>query len=244
MAKTDKASSVRYAKLSDIGCIRKLNEDSVHCDTNLWLIADGMGGHACGDVASRLAVEVIAREFKQHGEIVKAIEQAHVEVLREGRGNELRQGMGTTIVALADCLDHYQVAWVGDSRAYLFSRQTGKLQQITQDHSLVASLVQQELLSEAQAATHPKRNVITRCLGSKGNKPFSVDHFTQQWQPGDRLLLCSDGLSDELSEDLLLQWISAEQPLATIVQGMIDATKAAGGRDNISAVIIDSPLAF
>ena len=231
-----------YTDISDVGCVRQLNEDTVYCSDNLWLVADGMGGHARGDVASQLAVATIVSEFFQNGKLVEAIEAAHARVLDVGRNSPDKKGMGTTVVAMSCYGTEYEVAWVGDSRAYLWQTGSDQLTPLTLDHSLVAGLVQSGIINAAQAKIHPQRNMITRCLGSKESTSFKVDSCHGVWQPKQHILLCSDGLTDELSEatitDLLCQGGGHEHILGQLVS----AAKKAGGKDNISAILIDSPV--
>ena len=230
------------AKITDIGRIRKLNEDSLHCGDNLWVVADGMGGHACGDVASQLAIKVIVDQFTKSANLVNAIELAHEKVLEAGQKGEGQKGMGTTVVALTCVNDEFEIAWVGDSRAYLWQPQQQNLAALTTDHSLVAGMVQKGIISEKQARLHPQRNMITRCLGSKKTATFEVDKCQGLWQPDQQILLCSDGLSDEICESQMVELLLKAGSKGDKLEQMVDAAKDAGGRDNISAILIDSPV--
>ncbi len=234
--------SCQYSHITDVGCMRDLNEDSVYCSDNLWLIADGMGGHACGEVASKLAVEEISSKYAQTGQLPAAIMSAHNKIFEVSTENTTQSGMGTTIVALANTDNNYQIAWVGDSRAYLWESKRQRLSQITEDHSLIVRLVKSKLISKKEAMTHPQRHMITQCLGSLDVAKIQVDMLQSQWKGNQQILLCSDGLTDEVSnEDLaniLKQDISNQEKMTILV----DIAKLAGGKDNISIILIDSPI--
>ncbi len=243
MSILESCNSKKCAKITDIGRIRQLNEDSLHCGDNLWVVADGMGGHACGDVASQLAIQVIVDEFTQSANLVDAIAQAHDKVLEAGQKADGQKGMGTTVVALTCVDDEFEIAWVGDSRAYLWQPEQQSLAALTTDHSLVAGMVQKGIISQKQARLHPQRNMITRCLGSKKTTTFEVDKCRGLWQPEQQILLCSDGLSDEICESQMVEFLIKTGSKGDKLEQMVDAAKEAGGRDNISAILIDSPVA-
>jgi serine/threonine protein phosphatase PrpC len=243
MLKHNGQSQQRYADITDTGCVRKLNEDTVFSSDNLWLVADGMGGHACGDVASQLAAQTIVSEFSKSGCLREAIETAHAKVLEEGRNRQGQKGMGTTVVALfCDNNDEFEVAWVGDSRAYLWQANIYTLTPLTTDHSLVATMVSNGQLSAEQAKRHPKRHMITRCLGSKDSNAFDVDICQGAWQPKQKILLCSDGLSDAVSDEQISAFLEQQGSNDHKLELLLNAAKEAGGKDNISAILIDSPL--
>lgn len=231
----------QYAQISDVGCVRKLNEDSVYSCADLWLVADGMGGHACGDVASRIAIDTIAQSFANNNDLSLAIESAHQKVLAQGDRSETQKGMGTTVVALTSREDEFEIAWVGDSRAYLWQPDRKELTLLTTDHSLVAELVRKGMLSNEQAHRHPKRHMITRCLGSRNARDFQVDVCRGTWQSGEQILLCSDGLSDELSDEQMVSLLQQPKSNQSILNNLVCAAKEAGGRDNISAILVDAP---
>lgn len=240
--KTINQSLPMAASITDVGCTRTLNEDALYCGENLWLVADGMGGHACGDVASRLTVETIVDEFVHSGNLEIVIESAHQKLLQFANNNPLHRGMGTTIVAMTGIESGFEIAWVGDSRAYLWAAQSQSLISLTTDHSLVAGLLQRGIITPEQAIVHPQRNLITRCLGGNSSSCLKVDSIEGQWQREDKILLCSDGLTDEVSEQQISAILqgsgSNEQHLAQ----MLKQAKAAGGHDNISAILVDAPM--
>jgi len=234
--------SCQYSHNTDVGCVRDLNEDSILCSNNLYLIADGMGGHACGEVASKLAVEEISRQYAKTGQLTTAIESAHSKILEVSKQNTTQSGMGTTIVALASTENNYEIAWVGDSRAYLWESKKKRLSQITEDHSLIVRLIKSKLISKKEAMTHPQRHMITQCLGSLEVDNIQVDTLQSQWKDNQQILLCSDGLTDEVSDEdlanILKQDISNKKKITTLV----DIAKLAGGKDNISVILIESPI--
>lgn len=234
--------AINYTYVTDTGSVRKLNEDSLFCSDSLWLVADGMGGHACGEVASDIASKTIAKEYARTGNLTESIELAHqriVEAAVEGQG---QPGMGTTVIAAMSDTIAYEVAWVGDSRAYLWDKNNNELKLISEDHSLVVRLVNAGLISAAEALVHPQRHMITQCLGSMEVKSVDVDTAKGNWLPEQQLLLCSDGLSDELNDeqiaDVLRQDLDNDGKLALLVQN----AKEAGGKDNITIVLVDSPV--
>lgn len=234
-------NKIHYAQITDVGCVRELNEDSLYCDDKLWLVADGMGGHACGEVASQLAVETIAAEFDQHNQLGQAIEQAHLRIVQAAKNGEGQYGMGTTVVALTSEDLQYHIAWVGDSRAYLWDGMKGNLSQLSEDHSLMVRLIKSGLISAEDAKKHPQRHMITQCLGSVEIEKVNVSTFDGEWQANQSILLCSDGLSDDVTEqemsDILKRDLSIDEKLGKLVE----LAKLAGGKDNISIVLVDSP---
>lgn len=233
---------IQYAHITHVGCVRELNEDTLYCDDNLWLVADGMGGHACGEVASQLAAETISSEFSASGELPKAIEAAHQKIVEAAQSGNGQFGMGTTVVAATSDREDYQISWVGDSRAYLWDKNKQKLEQLSEDHSLMVRLLKSGLISAEDAKNHPQRHMITQCLGSVEIENVLVDNYYGRWQAGQQILLCSDGLSDDVSEaamsDILQLDISNQQKL----NKLMEIAKGLGGKDNISIVLIDSPI--
>lgn len=227
-----------YAGLSDVGRVRSHNEDALVTDPPLFAVADGLGGHQAGEVASSLAVETLVHasprrpDAKALGRAVRTANRAVIEAAESGRG---RTGMGTTMTAAMVEGLRIAIAHVGDSRAYLLHR--GGLRQLTEDHSMVADMVRAGQLTEEESRVHPNRSVITRALGSDPN--LVVDTFEVDAEEGDRLLLCTDGLTGMLV-DAEIARILAETPNPdTAVQALVSAANAAGGHDNITAVLVD-----
>ncbi len=236
------SNSYQYSNITDEGSVRELNEDSLFCSDNLWIVADGMGGHACGEVASKLAVEKIVERFNKNGQLLDAIQIAHHKILEVSHNNPAQSGMGCTIVALTTSGENYEIAWVGDSRAYLWNQSQRELKQLSEDHSLVTRLINANLITAEEALTHPKRHMITQCLGSVDLTNVQVDTIHGTWNSGQQILLCSDGLTDELSDkeiaDILQKNITADEK----TQQLLDNANLAGGKDNISIILVDSPV--
>ena len=236
-------TALRWGGATHVGRVRTVNEDNyiARDDVGLWAVTDGMGGHRGGEVASEIACEALGRTFADRtvDGLIEAIEQANEAVYRTGNTDPDLSGMGTTVVALAvvdeDGDEVLAVANVGDSRIYRYS--VGEFEQLTDDHSLVADLVREGTLSPEEAAVHPQRNIVTRVLGVHDDVP--VDVFAVDPYPGDRYLLCSDGLFNEVPE----------RGIASVLRTIADPNEAAeelvhlavdgGGRDNITVVVVD-----
>ncbi|MCO5735889.1 PP2C family protein-serine/threonine phosphatase, partial [Stenotrophomonas maltophilia] len=221
------------------GLRRELNEDTYYGDSELalWLVADGMGGHACGEVASALARETIVREIRRGAPLVHAIRTADEEIIRASRRRNDTLPMGTTVVAARVQGNRYEVAWVGDSRAYLW--RDGQLAQLSQDHSVVQELVAQGNLTAEQARAHPHRNVVTQALGVTDPAHLNVATTSGELRPGMQLLLCSDGLTEEVDDRSIARTLafddaSAQECVDTLVAAALDG----GGRDNISVILV------
>lgn len=233
---------------TDVGQRRNTNQDYAGLFENktglaLAVLADGMGGHQAGDVASQMAVNNLGEQW-QNSEICtseKAIQwliqeiQAVNEVIYEkGQSKTEYQGMGTTIVTAALLKESLVLANVGDSRAYLVRED--QLVQLTEDHSLVNELVKSGEITAEMAANHPRKNVLTRSLGMP--KTVEVDVTNHFWLPNDYVILCSDGLTNMVSEADMLEIIHSEQSLKEKVATLITAANEAGGLDNITVLII------
>lgn len=225
---------------------RAHNEDAflVDEDDDLYLVADGVGGHQAGDVASQLTCEVIAREVSESTTLEEAIRTANAAVSNAAKGGTGRNNMASTIVAARFIGQNYLLAWVGDSRAYLWD---GQLRLLTRDHSAVQALVDSGQLSVEAAQKHPKKNVILQALGMQGADGLQVGVNRGELGPGQVLLLCSDGVNDvvgaaELSG--MLQNVAAEvehkgpAAIQDGVDALVAAAVEAGGRDNITAVLL------
>ncbi len=231
---------VDWAIATDIGRVRAINEDSVLGRPPLFLVADGMGGHAAGEVASGIATAVYA-ELVDAGrltrdDIVDAVASANARILAAGdRGS---RGMGTTLagVALLESAGdpHWLAFNVGDSRVYRLS--AGVLAQVSTDHSEVQELVELGMITAEQARVHPARNVITRSVGS--DPAPLVDSWVLPVITGDRLLVCSDGLHGELDDEQITATVSVGDPRAAATR-LIELALAAGGRDNVSVIVVD-----
>ncbi len=229
-----------YAAETDTGRVRDSNEDSLLAKPPVFAIADGMGGHSFGEIASALALKSVARGLRRvrPGEepaaIERAIEDANREVFKEAFARAGRTGMGTTLTCALVRADTIHIGHVGDSRAYLLSGDS--LAQLTADHSLVAELVRSGQLSEEEARVHPKRNVITRALGTEPS--VTADTSAHSVSPGDRLLLCTDGLTGMLPDETIARLLAAAEP-AEACRSLISAANDAGGEDNITVVVVE-----
>jgi PPM family protein phosphatase len=228
---------------TDAGKVRSNNEDALLVgegkDETLFAVADGIGGFEAGEVASRIAVDVL-KELEPGASFEAAIREANRRILAVGRGDERLSGMGTTIVAVRFGGTREEpvaeIAHVGDSRAYLL--RGGEMQPVTEDHSLVAELVRSGDLTRAQAAEHPQKNLITRALGA--DEEVEVDTVVLPVEEGDRLLLCSDGLTDMVPETRVAEILAEspddpEKPARALVSAALDA----GGSDNVTVVVVD-----
>ena len=235
-------NNTQFAQISDVGCVRELNEDSLHASEGLWLVADGMGGHACGEVASEMAAQIISRDYFESKNLPAAIQKAHKQIVEAGNRGAGQAGMGTTVVAMACEDEHCEIAWVGDSRAYLWEGNRKKLSQLTEDHSLIVRLVNSGLISREEAKHHPQRHMITQCLGSVEIETVKVDVVEMDWQANQSILLCSDGLSDDVDEATIIEVLSQNIEAKEKLQALVDLAKAAGGKDNISIILVDSPV--
>lgn len=236
--------------LTDVGRRRSVNQDYVYtCEKpignlpNLFLVADGMGGHKAGDYASKYTVEtmceVIERSPQKNPEAIlrEAIGAANEHIRQKSLEDINLEGMGTTIVA-ATCLDNrLQVANVGDSRLYVVNK---GIRQITNDHSWVEEMVRMGGLDRETARNHPDKNIITRAIGA-GNE-VDIDFFTIDLEENDIILMCTDGLSNMLEDEEILMIIKGQRDLVEIVETLVREANNRGGRDNISVVVIE-PLA-
>lgn len=235
--------SIRHGVATDTGNLRQQNEDAYVATDRLIAVADGMGGHNAGEVASSMAVSMLLQHaehtFSSVSELVELISEINSAIHREATSTNGQRGMGTTLTAAAVVADseapHVFVANVGDSRTYLLRE--GELRQITVDHSYVQELVHEGVLTPEEARQHPRRNIVTRALGIDSR--VDVDSWTIPLLPRDRFLLCSDGLVDEVSvTDVTKTLQQIPDPQKTARQ-LVEMAKSSGGRDNITAVVLD-----
>ncbi len=226
---------MRMYGATDIGLVRSANQDSFYIDkSGKWaVVADGMGGHNGGEIASAMAVEEIKKSISQGVGLTEAISNANTAVYKKSRENPELLGMGTTIVLCQVLSDRINIAHVGDSRAYLFRQ--GKLQKLTKDHSIVQQLIDSGTITEEQAKYHPQRNLITRAVGTENT--IVSDTVTQEIEEGDSILICSDGLSSYVEESEITSILKTGKS-SEIILNLIDAANKAGGKDNVTAVLI------
>ncbi len=234
---------LRGGAATDVGRVREINEDRYlqRDDLGLFAVADGVGGHQAGEVASQTSVETIESSFVEPTTegLVAAFETANDAVWHLAQTASEKRGMGTTLTAVAlvreDGEEHIAVANVGDSRVYLF--QQGELSQLTEDHSLVEELVREGQITREEARVHPQRSIITRALGMDPH--VEVDHLQLIPYQGDRLLLCSDGLTNEVADDRIESTLRRIGDPQEAAQELVRLARANGGNDNITVVVVD-----
>lgn len=235
---------LRWAARSDVGRARDRNEDAYYGGDHVFAVADGLGGHNAGDVASRLAIGPIAsldRRIEQVPDdrvadaLTDAVLEANRAVYKRAQDDAKVRGMGTTltVVAVGDGSAH--LAHVGDSRCYLM--RDGAFSQLSSDHTLVARMVQEGKLTPEQAEVHPQRSILTRALGAEAE--VDVDSLELTLVPGDRLLLCSDGLSSVIAEQRIRELVGGTSDLDEACKNLIDEANAHGGPDNITVVVVE-----
>ena len=235
---TRKGATTTFGSRTDIGCLRDHNEDSLVVAPPLFAVADGMGGHAAGEVASEIAVNVLAERAPAHPDpeaLGRAVEEANRAIIvaaHEGRG---REGMGTTMTAAMLEGERLIIAQVGDSRASLLHQ--GKLQQLTRDHSLMADMIEAGQLTPEEARTHPNRSVITRALGSDPHT--QPDLYEINVETGDRLLICSDGLSGMVCDNDIESTLARVRDPQRCASQLVNEAIANGGHDNVTVIVAD-----
>lgn len=237
------------AQATDVGRVRRLNEDSAFSGRRLWAVADGMGGHAAGDVASRLAIEGLSEldapdgdlhgDDLHPGDLVAGIARANRRILAHGRSNPDARGLGTTVTGVAQVRvggePHWAVFNVGDSRVY--RALDGRLSRATIDHSETEELVLEGLISPEKARTHQARNIVTRSLGMPVDPP--VDLWLLPQTPGERFIVCSDGLNSELEDATIAEVLAAHADAGAAASALVDAALRSGGRDNVTVIVLN-----
>ncbi|TDB68835.1 Stp1/IreP family PP2C-type Ser/Thr phosphatase [Arundinibacter roseus] len=245
-------NQLRAVALSDVGCVRTNNEDATRFirpatrevqlqKGYLAIVADGMGGHAAGEVASQMATEIVAKTYYQREEspedsLYFALAKANRLIWQTAGRNTRQKGMGTTCTTVVIRDAQLFVAHVGDSRAYLYKN--GQFVRLTTDHTYVQKLVEEGVISPADAETHPERNVLTRAMGTHNKVEIDVEKPAYLFEDGDRLLLCSDGLYDYLTDDEMAEFLNLEM-VSEAAQQMIDLARQRGGHDNITVMIVE-----
>ena len=234
---------MRTFSITDVGMVRQVNQDYVYTTDNplgilhnLFVVADGMGGHQAGDYASKYTVEVLKRELAMsEGEdvekcLVNAIKTANREIIKEASRDEHLKGMGTTVVAATIMNQMMYFANVGDSRLYLINQ---GIQQLTKDHSLVEEMVRLGGIKPEEAKHHPDKNIITRAIGAK------ADFYEHRLKRGDIILMCTDGLSNMVEDEELFHIVQGGRDIVESGQALVDAAKENGGTDNIGVVLVE-----
>lgn len=241
--------TVEYTLRTDTGLMRKNNEDAVKCinfnsdDKGfLAIVADGMGGHKSGEVASKMATEIIPEVYYQSDSAIpaalqEAFKAANNAILEKSRSSSQYNGMGTTCTALAIVGDKAFFAHVGDSRLYLF--RDNELIQLTKDHTIVQKMIDEGTLSKAQARDYPQKNVIWQAMGTKNTIDIQVNRKALPVKENDRFLLCSDGLTD-MVDDMEIAQILKMPSLNMAASCLVAMAKDKGGHDNISVIVIQT----
>ena len=234
---------LRSGSASDVGRVRTVNQDLPLERPNLYAVADGMGGHVGGEVAARVAVETLEQAFERAPTVDglrEAFSEANAAVWHESQANRDLRGMGTTLTAVAlvggpEGRDVLALANVGDSRAYVFSG--GEITQVTDDHSLAEERMRHGEMTEEEAAVHPQRHILTRALGVSAQ--VEADMWELELRTGDRVLLCSDGLTNEVGADEMAGILGEVDDPDEAAQRLVDAANGHGGADNITVVVVD-----
>lgn len=240
---------MNYSVLTDIGRMRSQNQDAVFATEetigslpNLFVVADGMGGHKAGEYASSQAIALAKREIASRIRVLNRlhyqsweITAANKSIYEEATQDEDKYGMGTTMVVATLLEDHLCVANVGDSRLYVY--RDGQLSQITQDHSVVGEMVRKGEMPKEEARSHPKRNLITRAVGAEAE--VRVDFFDETLQAGDLVLMCTDGLTSMVEESEIEEVLAGSGQVADKVAKLVDLANDHGGKDNITVIVIE-----
>ena len=236
------ALTFHYAARSDVGLVRKDNQDSGYAGPHLLVVADGMGGHAGGDLASATVITELVEidhdsltAAEASSQLGRAITRANDEIARTFADNAELEGMGTTVTAIMRARNKLILAHIGDSRAYLLRE--GRLSQITKDHSFVQTLIDEGRITEEEASTHPQRSVVTRVLtGADGDEP---DLGAREARKGDRYLLCSDGLSGFVALDTIEEILTGGTPPGQAADDLVSLALRAGAPDNVTVIVAD-----
>jgi PPM family protein phosphatase len=235
----------RFTGLTDPGLLRSVNQDDYYIDPDgrFFIVADGMGGHAGGQEASQLATEAIQVYLEKHWQsgiasqelLEQALYEANQAILQDQQSHPERADMGTTTVVVMFRKEQPWFAHVGDSRLYRL--RDSKLEQITEDHTWVARAMKAGDITPEQARLHPWRHVLSQCLGRKDLQQIDVQPMDVQ--VGDRLLMCTDGLTEELPDDLIAFYLQPKLTSTQAAASLVEAAKEKGGRDNITVVIVE-----
>ena len=234
-------STTRHSAVTPVGKVRKINEDSILAlpDQKIWVVSDGMGGHEGGDFASQTVIEAVAglNAGRSPGDMMRGLRAAVLEAHETIRAETVRRSarvVGATVVALILANEHFVAFWAGDSRLYRL--RGGAISMLTHDHSMVADLVSAGVMDWDEAEHHPQSNAITRAVGV--GKVLELDKVRGETQPGDRFLLCSDGLTKYASFDILRHTMTGE-PIETVCDKLLQVALDGGGADNISIIVVD-----
>lgn len=228
-----------YGCATHTGHVRTHNEDTFYADpeAGIWLVADGMGGHRGGAIASSILGEYIPAEIGRGASVKEAVARSHQAILDAVEHGQGIQGMGSTVVVLHIEENHYEIAWVGDSKAYLWD---GALRPLTRDHSVVQRLLDAGAIDAQEAKQHPQRSLLTQVLGSTALGQAQVDSISGTLKPKQQILLCSDGLTNEVDAEqvaaVLKQDLSPQEKVDRLIQAALDG----GGKDNVTVVLVSA----
>lgn len=236
--------------LTDKGMIRDTNQDYIYASEkkvgkldNLFIVADGMGGHNAGDFASKYTVSemvdyIVSTEEREPVKVLgAAIERANTGLMKEAKAKPQYSGMGTTVVATTIYDNIMYVANVGDSRLYLMSADSENIKQITKDHSLVQEMVRMGEMEAAEAKNHPDKNIITRAVGAFDE--LEIDFFEQPLHEGDVIIMCTDGLTNMVDDETIREILAADIDVVDKVQQLVKESNKNGGKDNVSVIVIE-----
>lgn len=224
---------------TDVGLVRSVNEDDYLIGDGVFAVADGLGGHEAGEIASQMAIRML-KEFKPPengdpaGALAEALEGINRAVYKRSVADPSCEGMGTTLTVLLITGDTAYIGHVGDSRAYLV--RDGRLHRLTEDHSIVGELIRMGMLSEPEARAHPQRNLLTRAIGTQPDVEIEVGYC--KLGPGDRFLLCTDGLTGAVDDGEILRVMASAQDPRSAVDQLVELAMRGGGHDNITAVTV------
>jgi serine/threonine protein phosphatase PrpC len=238
---------MRYSALTNVGLQRNNNEDAFYASASqgLWVVADGMGGHAAGEVASAIVIDTIKKSIAGGSTLESAVQQSHHDILNAASSGVGGPGMGSTVVAMKSDGFNYEICWVGDSRAYIYTPSNSEgeteFRQLTTDHSYVQMLYQSGAISEDELEDHPERNIITQCLGSVELPQVQVDKIVGEWQANELILLCSDGLTDIVRDSEIKALLGKPDSVHQKTDALIEAALDAGGKDNVTVAAVKAP---
>ena len=226
-----------YGHATNVGCVRTHNEDCYAADpgASIWIVADGMGGQEAGEVASTIVVDSMLASIKAGFSLDEAFAHSHQAVVDAAEGGQGDSSMGSTAVVLQMKDNDYEIAWVGDSRAYLWN---GALHQLTRDHTFAQQLLDAGVINEQEAVTHPHRNKLTRVLEASATSESSIERVSGTLATNEMILLCSDGLSSHVSGDQISSILDQDINIQEKVDRLVDAALAAGGKDNITVILV------
>lgn len=239
---------MRTFSMTHIGRRRDMNQDYMYTSTtpvgnlpNLFVVADGMGGHNAGEYASRFTVDKVVEVISQNGQqepvaaMKEALTEANSQLLEEAGADPSKSGMGTTVVAATVIGDLLHVANIGDSRLYVIDHEA--IRQITRDHSLVEEMVRLGEMDKAAAKVHPDKNIITRAIGV--TRELAVDFFEVKLRPEDMILLCSDGLTNMVEDEEIKEIVLEQKNIVEKAEKLINTANENGGKDNITVILIE-----